>query len=70
MLTENQDWLRKISEREFATLGVSVVAYIKPVQGDKFSIYAADGSNLGSSNSKDSAVQAVCLSDLIPVSVH
>jgi hypothetical protein len=70
MLTENQDWLRKISEREFANLGVSVVAYIKPVQSDKFSIYAADGSSLGSSNSKDSAVQAICLSDLIPVSVH
>ncbi|MDR1475271.1 MAG: hypothetical protein LBI30_01970 [Holosporales bacterium] len=70
MSIQNYELLRKISEREFAGLGMNVVAYIKAVHGDKFSIHAADGSSLGSSNSLDSAMETVYLSDLIPLSVH
>lgn len=70
------DWLesiRDISTRDFATLGVQDVAFIKPVKADgqtAYSIHAADGTEMGLVPDRDVAFAAVRQHDLEPLSVH
>lgn len=70
------DWLetiRDISTRDFATLGVEDVAFVKPVEANgttTYSIHAADGTEMGLVNDRDVAFAAVRQHDLEPLSVH
>jgi hypothetical protein len=65
--------IRQISARDFMTLGVGDVAYIKPaVVQDKLSyvIFSADGTILGAAEDRDVAFAAVRQQGLEPMSAH
>lgn len=65
--------VRHLSEQQLAALGVSHVAYLKPVtvngvQG--FAIHAADGTPMAVAGTRDVAVAAVVQHEMLPLSVH
>jgi hypothetical protein len=65
--------VRHLSEEQLAALGVSHIAYVKPVlvngvQG--FAIHAADGTPMAVAGNKDVAVAAVVQHQMLPMSVH
>lgn len=66
-------WLRKISVDELSRLGMSEVAYVKPVRIDGaagYAIHAADGTAVAVVADRATAQIAVRQHDLEPVSVH
>jgi len=65
--------VRHLSEQQLAALGVSHIAYVKPVmvngvQG--FAIHAADGTPMAVAGDRDLAVAAVVQHEMLPLSVH
>jgi hypothetical protein len=65
--------VRHLSEQQLAALGVSRIAYVKPVmlngvQG--FAIHAADGTPMAVTGDRDVAVAAVMQHEMLAVSVH
>lgn len=69
----NNEAPAKISEQEFARLGMSGLAYIRPVileTGAGFMIHAADGTALGVTPDRDTAFVAARQHGLQPQSVH
>jgi hypothetical protein len=65
--------VRHLSEQQLAALGVSRIAYVKPVtvngvQG--FAIHAADGTPMAVAGNRDVAVAAVMQHEMLPLSVH
>jgi hypothetical protein len=65
--------VRHLSEQQLAALGVSHIAYVKPVvvngvQG--FAIHAADGTPMAVAGDRDVAVAAVMQHEMLAVSVH
>jgi hypothetical protein len=65
--------VRHLSEQQLAALGVSHIAYVKPVivngvQG--FAIHAADGTPMAVAGDWDVAVAAVMQHEMLPLSVH
>jgi len=65
--------VRHMSEQQLAVLGVSHIAYVKPVmvngvQG--FAIHAADGTPMAVAGDRDVAVAAVMQHEMLPFSVH
>jgi hypothetical protein len=65
--------VRHLSEEQLAALGVSRIAYVKPVmvngvQG--FAIHAADGTPMAVAGNRDVAVAAVMQHEMLPLSVH
>ncbi len=65
--------VRHLSEQQLAALGVSHIAYVKPVtingvQG--FAIHAADGTPMAVAGNWDVAVAAVVQHEMLPLSVH
>jgi hypothetical protein len=65
--------IRAVTADQFARLGVSQIAYVKPVvtngaQG--FAIHAADGTTLALAADRDIAVAAILRHEMLPVSVH
>jgi len=65
--------VRHLSEQQLAALGVSRIAYVKPVmvngvQG--FAIHAADGTPMAVAGDRDVAVAAVMQHEMLPVSGH
>ena len=65
--------LRQISSREFASLGMEHVAYIKRVtvnDGVGYAIHAADGTTVAVLENRDVALATVRQHDLEPLSVH
>jgi len=65
--------VRHLSEQQLAALGVSQIAYVKPVmvngiQG--FAIHAADGTPMAVAGDRDVAVAAVMQHEMLAVSVH
>lgn len=65
--------VRHLSEQQLAALGVSHIAYLKPiivngVQG--FAIHAADGTPMAVAGDRDVAVAAVVQHEMMPLSVH
>jgi len=65
--------IRQISASELAQLGVSQLAFVKPVQiegGNAFAIHAADGTPIGLAPSRDLAVAAVIQHEMVAASVH
>ena len=62
-----------LSSKDFATFGVDLVAYIKPVVIDGapvYAIHAADGTPLTTAPGRALAVAAVRQHEMEPVSVH
>jgi hypothetical protein len=65
--------VRHLSEQQLAALGVSHIAYVKPVmvngvQG--FAIHAADGTPMAVAGNREVAVAAVMQHEMLPLSVH
>jgi hypothetical protein len=65
--------VRHLSEQQLAALGVSHIAYVKPViingvQG--FAIHAADGTPMAVAGDREVAVAAVMQHEMLPLSVH
>lgn len=65
--------LKSFSQVEFAALGRSDMAYVKPVEIDgttNYAIHAADGRYLWQCDSREVACAALRQHDLEPMSVH
>jgi hypothetical protein len=65
--------VRHLSEEQLAALGVSRIAYVKPVMVDGvqgFAIHAADGTPMAVAGNRDVAVAAVMQHEMLPLSVH
>ncbi|HXP73672.1 MAG TPA: DUF1150 family protein [Stellaceae bacterium] len=67
------EWLKNISPREFALLGMNDMAYVKRVvvkDEPGFAIHSADGTRLALVPSEDIAYATVRQNDLEPMRVH
>lgn len=65
--------VRKLSPAEFARLGLSQLAYVKPAVVDGapgFAIHAADGTPVALANDRNVAVAAIVQQEMVPASVH
>jgi hypothetical protein len=65
--------VRHLSEQQLAALGVSHIAYVKPVVVDGvagFAIHAADGTPMAVAGDRDVAVAAIMQHEMHPLSVH
>jgi hypothetical protein len=65
--------VRHLTEKQLAALGVSHIAYVKPVmvngmQG--FAIHAADGTPMAVAGNREVALAAVLQHEMMPFSVH
>ena len=67
--TEN----REITPQALVDLGLQQIAYVKKVDidnGQIYTVFAADGQQLGGFENRDVALAACIQNDLEPVSVH
>jgi len=65
--------VRHLSEQQLAALGVSHIAYVKPVMVDGvqgFAIHAADGTPMAVAGNREVAVAAVMQHEMLALSVH
>jgi hypothetical protein len=65
--------IKQLSTRELGLLGMSDIAYVKPVVVDGssvFAVHAADGSRIAVVPDRDLAFAVVRQHDMEPVSVH
>ncbi len=65
--------IRHLSPLEFARLGVSQIAYIKPVmvEGNRaFAIHGADGAPLAVTPDRELALAAIVQHEMVPISLH
>ena len=67
------EWLKNISPREFALLGMNDMAYVRRVVANDepgFAIHSADGTQLALVPNEDIAYATIRQNDLEPMSVH
>ena len=67
------EWLKNISTREFAVLGMNDMAYVKRVVVNDepgFAIHSADGTQLALVPNEDIAYATIRQNELEPMSVH
>ena len=65
--------IHKISAEELGKLGVSQIAYVKPVfvnGSAAFAIHAADGTPMAMVGDRDVAMAAVLQHEMLPALVH
>ena len=65
--------VRHLSEKQLAALGVSHIAYLKPIVVNGavgFAIHAADGTPMAVAGNREVAVAAVVQHEMLPLSVH
>ncbi|MGE0416818.1 MAG: DUF1150 family protein [Acetobacteraceae bacterium] len=65
--------VRALTVEQLARLGVSQIAYVKPVVlngAHGFAIHAADGTQMAMAQDRDVAVAAILQQEMFPVSVH
>jgi hypothetical protein len=65
--------VRHLSEEQLAALGMSHIAYVKPVVVNGvagFAIHAADGTPMAVAGDRDVAVAAIVQHEMHPLSVH
>jgi hypothetical protein len=65
--------VRHLSEEQLAALGMSLIAYVKPVIINGvagFAIHAADGTPMAVAGDRDVAVAAIVQHEMHPLSVH
>ena len=68
---EALELIKKLSIQDFLDVGLDQVAYIRPLDNEQsFSIHAADGSQISVMDSYDTALAAVRVQDLFPVTLH
>ena len=65
--------VRKLSPEQFAQLGMTHVAYVKPVivNGTSgFAIHAADGTPMALADNREVAIAAIVQHEMLPALVH
>ena len=65
--------IRHLSAEQFSTLGVSQLAYVKPVMlnGSRaFAIHGADGTPMAMAGNEDVALAAIAQHEMVPARVH
>lgn len=65
--------IRSLTEKQLAQLGVSKLAYVKPIllSGEvAFAIHAADGEPMAVAADRDLAIAAIEQHDMVPALVH
>ena len=65
--------IRHLSEGQLAQLGVSQIAYVKPVPVDgqiAYAIHAADGTPMALTGDQELAFAAIIQHEMIPTLVH
>ena len=65
--------IRKLSDEQFAQLGLARLAYVKPVvvNGTSgFAIHAADGTPMAVAGDRDVAMAAIVQHEMLPAMVH
>jgi hypothetical protein len=65
--------IRKLTADQLAELGVSQIAYVKPVMVNGttgYAIHAANGMPMGLAEDRDVAIAAVLQHEMVPVPVH
>jgi hypothetical protein len=65
--------VRKLSPEQFAQLGMTHVAYVKPVivnGSSGFAIHAADGTPMALADNRDVAIAAIVQHEMMPALVH
>ena len=65
--------IRHLSIEQLAQLGVSQIAYVKPVTvngAHGFAIHAADGTPMAMADDRDVAMAAIIQHEMFPLSVH
>lgn len=65
--------IRHLTESQLAQLGVSQLAYVKPVVVEgraAYAIHAADGTPMAVTEDRDVAVAAIQQHEMVPASVH
>lgn len=72
---ETLELLKQLTIQDFLDVGLDQVAYIKRLVSDEdtsdiYSIHAADGSQISVMDSYDTAIAAIRVNDLHPVTVH
>ena len=69
----DDETLRRLSQQDFASLGLNELAYVRSVEvdGDEgFAVYAADGTPLMVAAGEQAAWDAIQDHDMTPVHVH
>ena len=70
---EDIETLKELSIQDFLDIGLNQVAYIRCLDDDvqdSYVVYAADGSQISVMDSYDTAVAAIRINDLFPVTLH
>ena len=62
--------LKQLTIQDFLDVGLDQVAYIKCADERSYSVHAADGSQISVMDSYDTAIAAIRVNDLFPVTVH
>lgn len=65
--------IRHLSAEQLTQLGVSQIAYVKPVTvngQNGFAIHAADGTQMALAGDRDVAMAAIVQHEMYPLSVH
>jgi len=65
--------VRKLSQEQFAQLGMAKLAYIKPVivnGSTGFAIHAADGTPMAMAADREVAIAAIVQHEMMPALVH
>ncbi len=71
--TETRINVRDITPDQLGRLGVSQLAYVKPIMlngAAMFAIHAADGSPMAVADDKDLAMAAIMQHEMVPALVH
>ena len=65
--------VRKLSQEQFAQLGMAKLAYVKPVMVNGaagFAIHAADGTPMALAPDREVAIAAIVQHEMLPALVH
>jgi len=65
--------IRHLSVEDLARLGVSQIAYVKPVMmngSPAFAIHAADGTPMAVTGNREVAISAIIQHEMLPTLVH
>ena len=73
---DRSDVLKELSVQDFLDVGLNQIAYIRCLETAEdnsavsYAVHAADGSQISVMNSYDTAVAAIHINDLFPVTLH
>ncbi len=73
MISHVADDIRHLTETQLMQLGVSELAYVKPVlvEGSRaYAIHAADGSPMAVTDDREVAIAAIRQHEMVPALVH